>query len=80
MLRPKLGETFLLTQTGAHSPAETAPPRLSPDKVVRLDWHNDVSRLILEINEALRASPDEKTRDVLIRKLHRALGNDESSR
>lgn len=49
------------------------PPRLRPEQVARLDWHNDVSRLILDINEALREQPDEKTRLVLIRRLRRAL-------
>jgi metallo-beta-lactamase family protein len=38
-----------------------------------MDWHNDVSRLTLDINQALLASPDEKTRGALIRRLQRAL-------
>jgi metallo-beta-lactamase family protein len=45
-----------------------------------VDWHNDVSRLILDINEALLASPDEKTRGVLIRRLQRALENDDGAK
>ena len=51
--------------------------RLQPEQVARLDWHNDVSRLILDINEALAAESDEKNRAVLIRRLRRALDADE---
>jgi metallo-beta-lactamase family protein len=75
VLRPALDEGFELTAMGSQRLAETTPPRLPPEKVARMDWHNDVSRLILEINEALRASPDERTRGVLIRRLRRALGS-----
>lgn len=73
VLQPELDEGFALTKDGARSLARTTPPRLSPEKVARLDWHNDVSRLLLEINAALLASPDEKTRAALIRRLQRAL-------
>jgi len=41
--------------------------------VAKLDWHNDVSRLILDINDALKDTADEKARLVLIRRLRRAL-------
>jgi metallo-beta-lactamase family protein len=41
--------------------------------VARLDWHNDVSRLFLDINETLAGAADERARDVLIRRLRRAL-------
>jgi metallo-beta-lactamase family protein len=73
VVQPSLDEGFALTPDGAKSLATTTPPRLSPEKVARLDWHNDVSRLFLEINESLLASPDEKTRAALIRRLQRAL-------
>jgi metallo-beta-lactamase family protein len=73
VLQPNLDEGFVLTPDGAESLAPTTPPRLSPEKVAHLDWHNDVSRLLLEINEGLLASPDEKTRAALIRRLQRAL-------
>ncbi|TGD63683.1 MBL fold metallo-hydrolase [Tabrizicola sp. WMC-M-20] len=73
VLQPKLDEGFVLTPDGAQSLAPATPPRLSPEKVAHLDWHNDVSRLLLEINEGLLASPDEKTRAALIRRLQRAL-------
>ncbi len=76
VLRPELDESFTLTPSGVQGMAKGAPPRLAPEKVARLDWHNDVSRLFLEINEALAATPDEKTRGVLIRRLQRAVKGD----
>lgn len=72
-MRPDLDEGFEVTTAGSCRLAETAPRRLAREQVARMDWHNDVSRLILEINQAPRASPDERTRGVLIRRLRRAL-------
>jgi metallo-beta-lactamase family protein len=73
VLRPELDEGFALTPTGSRSLARTVPPRLEPEQVGRLDWHNEVSRLLLEISEELRARPDEKSRGVLVRRLQRAM-------
>ena len=36
------------------------PPRIDRQKMAHVDWHNDVSRLILDINAALAAAADEK--------------------
>ncbi|THD81375.1 MBL fold metallo-hydrolase [Aliigemmobacter aestuarii] len=76
ILRPALDETFELGDAGARRLGEDGPRRLQPERVARLDWHNDVSRLILDINDALAAEPDEKQRAVLIRRLRRALDPD----
>ena len=75
ILRPVLDEAFDLTDTGARRIAGAPPARLPAEKVARLDWHNDVSRLILDINDALAASPDERQRAVVIRRLRAALGS-----
>jgi metallo-beta-lactamase family protein len=76
--RPVLDEVFELTASGVRRLGEPGPRRLPPEKVARLDWHNDVSRLILDINDALAAETDEKARAVLIRRLRRALEPDEA--
>ncbi|MDE2603587.1 MAG: MBL fold metallo-hydrolase [Bradyrhizobium sp.] len=47
--------------------------RLTPDAVVNLDWHNDMSRLLLDINEQIEAAADDRARGVIIRRLRRAL-------
>ena len=47
--------------------------RLTPQAVTHLDWHNDMSELILDINERIDAAADERARGVIIRKLRRTL-------
>lgn len=80
ILRPELDAGFELTDAGARRLSGAPPPRLHPARVARPDWHNDVSRLILDINDALAATADEKQRDTLIRRLHRALAPDTDTR
>jgi metallo-beta-lactamase family protein len=80
ILRPVLDEHFDLTRTGARRVTEAPPPRIRPDEVARLDWHNDVSRLMLDINDALAAAADERARNVLIRRLRRALEGERQDR
>lgn len=80
ILRPVLDEAFELTDIGARRIAGALHPRLQAEKVARLDWHNDVSRLILDINDALANIHDEKQRAVVIRRLRAALGPDDDGR
>jgi metallo-beta-lactamase family protein len=46
---------------------------LAPEAVVNLDWHNDMSKLILDINERIEAAADDRARGVIVRRLRRAL-------
>ncbi len=73
VFRPILDDIYELS-TSAPTPLE-APRRrrLAPEAVVALDWHNDMSKLILDINERIEAAADDRARGVLIRKLRRAL-------
>lgn len=73
IILPAIDETFELTARGAHRVQSPVPPRINRQKMAHLDWHNDVSRLILDINDALAAAADEKARAVLIRRLRRTL-------
>lgn len=77
---PSLDAGYALTPTGAESLDETVMPRLLPQQVGHMDWHNDVSRLLLQISDELRACPDEKSRGVLIRQLQRALVSNDAQR
>ena len=70
---PTIDEAFELTSDGARPVRTPVPPRIEPQKLARLDWHNDVSRLILDINDKLAGAADEKARAVLVRRLRRAL-------
>lgn len=70
---PRLDDAYELAKGGARRLVTNEPRRLHPDKVARLDWHNDLSKLLLDIDDAVRRAVDEKARAKLIRKLHRAL-------
>ncbi|GAB4576891.1 MAG: MBL fold metallo-hydrolase [Roseibium sp.] len=76
VVMPALDACYELTAEGAVLSSGAMEPRLSPEKIAHLDWHNDVSKLLLDINEHLRAAADERSRNVLIRKLRRALEHD----
>ena len=47
--------------------------RLAPEAVTHLDWHNEMSRLVLDINDQIATAADDRARGVIIRRLRRAL-------
>lgn len=47
--------------------------RLAPEAVTHLDWHNEMSELMLDINDRVAAAADDRARGVIIRRLRRAL-------
>jgi metallo-beta-lactamase family protein len=70
---PLLDDIYELTTT-APTPIDVSHRRrLAPEAVVNLDWHNDMSKLILDINDAVEAADDDRARGVVIRRLRRAL-------
>jgi metallo-beta-lactamase family protein len=73
VLVPALDETFELTGSGAIRLAAAAPPRLPAESVARPDWHNDASQLMVDISDALNGATDRQRRDVILRRLRRAL-------
>ncbi len=74
---PILDDSYELVGT-APTPVDVARRRrLAPEAVVALDWHNDRSKLILDINDRIDAAADDRARNVIIRRLRRAL-EDES--
>ena len=40
---------------------------------VSLDWHDDMSKPILDINDRVQAAADDRARGVIVRRLRRAL-------
>ena len=73
LFTPLLDDVYELT-TKAPTPIDgTRRRRLAPEAVVNLDWHNDMSTLILDINEAIEAAADDRARGVIIRRLKHAL-------
>lgn len=73
VILPQLDDVYDLGPFGARLLGREKPRRLDVERVGRLDWHNDMSRLILDINDAVAQAPDEKSRSLLIRRLRRAL-------
>ena len=73
IFRPVLDDIYELS-TPAPTPIDvTHRRRLAPEAVVALDWHNDMSKLILDINEQIEAAADDRARSVIIRRLRRSL-------
>lgn len=70
---PVLDEIYELTTPVPTLVETTRRHRLTPDAVVHLDWHNDMSKLILDINEKMDAAADNRARGIIIRRLRRAL-------
>ena len=74
---PILDDLYELT-TATPTPVDgSRRRRLAPEAVVALDWHNDMSKLILDINARIEVAADDRARGVLIRKLRRALEAEE---
>jgi metallo-beta-lactamase family protein len=70
---PVLDDIYELTTPVPTAIDVTHRRRLAPEAVVALDWHNDMSTLILDINDRIDAAADDRARGVIIRKLRRAL-------
>ena len=64
---PDLDECFRLSP--AATERETAAPRLKAGAATRLDWHNARSQLLLGLDEALEAAPDDEARSALLGRL-----------
>lgn len=65
-----------IIELGGDMPQETEQPRphrIEAPASMRRDWHNDLSRLILDIDDRVKQAGDEKARGVIIRRLRRAL-------
>ena len=73
ILTPALDSVYDLTAQGARLAEPGAPSRLAPEAVGRLDWHNDLSRLLIDIGAQVDAAADDKAKGVVIRRLRRAL-------
>lgn len=70
---PTLDEAFELNGARATAMAFERAARLPPERLGRVDWHNDLSSLMIDIDEAVRREADEKGRARLIRRLRRAI-------
>jgi metallo-beta-lactamase family protein len=70
---PLLDAAYELTPAGARVVEADRPRRVPDGSLGQLDWHNDLSKLFLDINEAVDRAADERARGVILRRLRRAL-------
>ena len=78
IITPKLDDGFDIAGPRARQLDGGRPHRIDPAQAGHLDWHNDVSKLLLDISDQLRQATDEKTRHVIIRRLRRALDTEKT--
>lgn len=73
IVSPQLDDAYELTSSGAVMVAISPPRRITPEQIGRMDWHNERSRLLLDIDEAMDKAADERARGVIIRRMRGAL-------
>ena len=77
ILRPRLDDVYDLSGEACALLSEETRPRIDPVMVARLDSHNELADLILDIRDVMDKAGNEKAKGVIIRRLRRALaGND----
>ena len=74
---PNLDDAYELTLKTARRRATGKKLRIRPEAVARLDWHNDLAQLSLDLRSALEEAADEKSRQKILRRLRRALNADD---
>ena len=74
IVMPELDQEFELEPGKAIAMESDRPARIASSRLGRLDWHNDLSSLILDIDAAVRSAADEKGRAKIIRRLRHAIG------
>lgn len=73
IVMPLIDDAYQLGPGGSTQIDVNKPRRLRPEKVARLDWHNDLSKLLIDVTDRVNSATDERSRAVIIRRLRRAL-------
>jgi metallo-beta-lactamase family protein len=73
LFQPLLDDIYELSTSGPTHIDVAHRRRLTPEAVTHLDWHNDMSNLMLAINDQLDKAADDRARGIIIRRLKRAL-------
>ena len=73
IVRPRLDDVYDLSGEACALLAEETKPRIDPLAVARLDSHNELASLVLDIQQEIARAADEKSKGALIRRLRRAL-------
>ena len=75
---PALDETYDLTGENAKLVLGTPQPRIEPDAVATLDWHNDAQSIILDLHNTLAKAATDKDRAVILRRIKQAIAAPDS--
>jgi metallo-beta-lactamase family protein len=73
LFQPVLDDSYELTSAAPTLHDVARRRRLAPEAVTRLDWHNEMSGLVLDIHDRIEQAADDRARGVIIRRLRRAL-------
>lgn len=73
IIEPAIDDQFELSGILAQLSKGKLRRRIEPEATASLDWSNDLTKLILDINDVVEKAGDEKSRNVIIRRLRRAL-------
>lgn len=76
IIRPSLDDVYDLSGDACALLAAETRPRIDPMMVARLDSHNDLADLVLDIRDVIGKAGDEKSKGVIIRRLRKALSGD----
>jgi metallo-beta-lactamase family protein len=77
---PKMDETFAIDGIRSQRLTRGKARRIAPESAARPDWHNELSGLWLDIDNAVENAADERSRKTIIRRLKRALAEVEGRR
>jgi metallo-beta-lactamase family protein len=65
---PQIDDVYRLVPEGAEI-VEGGDHRIAPGRAATLDWHNDRADLMIALNRALEAAPDDAAREAIIARL-----------
>jgi metallo-beta-lactamase family protein len=78
IISPALDDEIELSPDGTGPRVRSAPRRLPAESVVHPDWHNDLAQLSLDLRAALDTAGDDKSRNIILRRIRRAISDHES--
>jgi metallo-beta-lactamase family protein len=73
IITPSMDDEFELTPEGAHARVSQTKKRLLTTQLGYRDWHNELSKLLIDLNSALETADDDKSRMRLIHKVQESL-------
>jgi metallo-beta-lactamase family protein len=77
IVRPRLDDVYDIAGDACELLQAETRPRIDPSQVAIRDSHNELQNLILDIQEEMRKAGSETSRNLIIRRLRRALSGEE---